>query len=148
MTPYLLKSVIYFQVPVDIQPSAPVTVSLTNSNTPPLKLVSSPLLQGIVYHSLNLSNPVLAVQLTAKPLQSEGITIFVDIGRKPTATSHRWNFTLPKMVNDSIGDNFTVTDNAYSITLPAKVIKDALADLVNSNSSANASSTGIAMIAS
>lgn len=85
----------------------------------------------MVYHSLNISNPAVAVQLSAKPLEFEILKVFIDIGKNPTATSHKWSYVLPKMENGSLAENFTITESAYSITLPGKQIRDALSGISN-----------------
>jgi hypothetical protein len=124
---------INFQTPVDIQPSAPVSVSLQNTNLPPAELVNPSSQTGLVHHSLNISDPPKAVQISAKPLQFDILSVFIGFGQKPTASSHQWNFTLPKMINDSVGENFTITESAYSITLSAKSIQNVLNTMTAGN---------------
>ena len=122
----------------DIQPSVPVSVSLKNGKLPPAKLTSAPSQNSIVHHSMNISDPPVTIQITAKPLQHEILQVFIDLGRNPTEALHKWNYTLPKKVNGSYGENFTITDSAYSITLTARAIRDAL-------SGANGNSTNSTM---
>ena len=119
---------------MDIQPSAPVNITLFNKVQEP-KIVSAPDGANAVYHSLKLSDPIVAVQIFAKALLNETLKVFVQLNKKPTFTSYSWNYTLPKLGNDSNNENFTITDHLYTITIPASKINDVLNN--NTNGSHN-----------
>ncbi len=48
----------------------------------------------MLYHTVNITEPVQPLLVTVRPVENESLTVYVDIGREPSPDNHAWTMNV------------------------------------------------------